>query len=167
MDISNITNPEAKNFLEAFLLHREINREFFMRVDEKDFDFRMVDTAERKSDSPRDSIAHLVNVEKTYLQAIQTGELKFGSYYYQDLENKSKEYLMKRLIETDQELIKILSFDENVNKKVQVKWSKEPIRAIDMLWSLRNHEILHTGWNIAIMDHLNMERFDALKRVWG
>ena len=27
--------------------------------------------------------------------------------------------------------------------------------------------ILHIGWNLALMDHLNMARYDMLKQYWG
>lgn len=80
MVISKITDPQAKAFIEQFLRDREINKEFYKRVPEDKFDFRMVNTPQRKSDS---------------------------------------------------------------------------------------HEILHQGWNLAIMDHLAIERFPALQEMWG
>lgn len=150
-----------------FFSHRDINREYFTRVPADQYDFRMVDTADRKSDSPRESLAHQINVEKTYLLAVRTGELKFGGHYDPELKKQSKEILLKKLEETDEELLELLSEEENINRKVNVPWNKEGIKALDMLWSLNSHEILHTGWNLATMDHLNMERFSALKKVWG
>lgn len=44
MDISKITDPQAKAFIGQFLKDREINKEFYRRVPEDKFDFRMVDT---------------------------------------------------------------------------------------------------------------------------
>jgi hypothetical protein len=41
------------------------------------------------------------------------------------------------------------------------------IQALDTLYLIRDHEILHVGWNLAIMDHLEMERFQSLKDAWG
>ena len=167
MDVPKVTNPEAKAFLQTFFMHRGINREYFDRVPEDKFDFRMVDIETRKSDTPRESLAHHINVEKTYILGAKTGELKFGAYYDPELKNKSKAELLKLLDETDRELIDLLGIDENINKIVQVGWNQAGVRVVDMLWSLNSHEILHTGWNLALMDHLNVERFPALKQIWG
>ncbi len=167
MDISKVTNPKAKDFLKTFFANREINREFYERVPENKFDFRMVDTPDRKSDSPRESLAHQINVQRTYMLAVEKGRLKFGDFYNQELKAKSKKELLSELKKADQELIAILASEEKCKKKVQVPWSKKLIDVVDMLWALDQHEVLHTGWNIAVMDHLNMERFPALKRMWG
>lgn len=167
MDFSRVTNPKAIDFLKSFFGHREINREFYKRVPEEKFDFRMVDTPERKSDSVRESLAHQINVQRTYMMAVEKGELRFGDYYNQQLKTESKEDLLKELETADKELINMLADKENLNKQIVVPWSKEPINMIDMFWGLNEHEILHTGWNIAIMDHLNVERFPALKNMWG
>lgn len=93
--------------------------------------------------------------------------MKFGTSYDRDLQTKSKDHLLKELDKTDKEMIDLLSVEENVHKKVVVEWNTEGIRVIEMLWSLNSHEILHTGWNLAVMDHLDMERFPALKQIWG
>ncbi len=58
MDTSKIINPEAKRFINAFFANRAINREYYELVLEEQYDYRMVDTAERKSDSPEESLAH-------------------------------------------------------------------------------------------------------------
>jgi uncharacterized damage-inducible protein DinB len=167
MDISNVSNPKAKDFLKTFFVNREINREFYKRVPEDKFDFRMVDKPGRKSDSPRESLAHQINVQRTYMLAVEKGELKFGDYYEQNLKVKSKDELLSELDKDDQELIEILADERKCKKKVKVPWSKQQVDAIDMLWGLDQHEVLHTGWNLAIMDHLSMGRFPALKKVWG
>jgi hypothetical protein len=41
------------------------------------------------------------------------------------------------------------------------------VLAVDMLWGLDSHEILHQGWNLALMDHLKIESFAELKAMWG
>lgn len=167
MDISKVTDPKAKDFLETFFLNREINREFYKRVPEDKFDFRMVDTPERKSDSPKESLAHQINVQRTYMKAVEKGELRFGDYYDQELKAKTKDELLTELEKVDKELIELLANEENLKKKIVVPWSKKLIGVVEMFWGLDAHEILHTGWNIAIMDHLNIERFLSLKRMWG
>lgn len=167
MELSKVTNKEALNFLHTFFLHRNVNRKYFNLVPEEKYDFRMVDTVDRKSDSPRESLAHHINVENTYILGIETGNLKFGSAYNKELLTKSKEELLKLWEEVDNRLVTLLSNEENVNRIVAVPWNKNGDRAIDMLWSLNSHEILHTGWNLAVMDHLNIERFPELKQIWG
>lgn len=67
----------------------------------------------------------------------------------------------------DQELIDMLADEEICQKMIKVPWSDQPANAVDMLWSLDRHEVLHTGWNIALMDHLSIKRFSALKKLWG
>jgi hypothetical protein len=32
---------------------------------------------------------------------------------------------------------------------------------------IRHHDILHIGWNLAVMDHLNVPRFESLIHYWG
>jgi len=77
MDIPKITDPQAKAFIEQFLRDREINREFYKRVPEDKFDFRMVNTPQRKSDSPRESLAHQIDTTRDYINGVKTGVLQF------------------------------------------------------------------------------------------
>lgn len=167
IDFSRVKDPKTKDFLQSFFAHREINREFYQRVPEDKFDFRMVDTAKRKSDSPRESLAHQINVQRIYMKAIEIGELRFGDYYNQKLKAKSKNELLQELEKADKELVDLLAKEENLKKKIIVPWNKKGVSAVEMLWGLQEHEILHTGWNLAIMDHLNIKRFSALKKMWG
>jgi hypothetical protein len=169
MDISKITNKEALAFFHQFSSDREVNREFYRRVPENKLDFRMVDNDKRKSDSPRESIAHQVDTSRDYINGAKTGQLKFG-VEYDDLQEPgklSKEQLLEKLKETEEQIVGILSDPEIGNKKVIVPWSKEPISAVSALWGLDSHEILHQGWNLALMDFLDIERFPALKNMWG
>lgn len=169
MDITKIKDPQAKAFIDQFLRDREINKEFYKRVPEDKFDYRMVDTPERKSDSPRESLAHQVDTTRDYINGVKTGVLKFRIEYADltELHKLTKDELLEKLEETEEELTEILSDPGISDKKVKVPWSKELIPAISSLWGLDSHEILHQGWNLAIMDHLNIERFPALKAMWG
>ncbi len=38
--------------------------------------------------------------------------------------------------------------------------------ALDVLYFQRDHDILHVGWNLALMDHLNIPRFASLIAYW-
>jgi len=167
MDFSKVTNQEARRFLTSFFLHREINREFYCQVPENRYDFRMVNVAEKISDSPRESLAHQINVQRAYTKAIKTGELKFGSYYDQKLKDFTKKALLLELERADEELIQMLSKEKFLKRKIVAPWSKKPANPVEMLWGLYEHEILHTGWNLALMDHLRIKRFPALRKVWG
>lgn len=168
IDGTKISNPEAKRFFEVFFMHRKINREFYKRVPDEHFGFCMVDTSERRSDSPRESLAHQINVQRNALRATESGKSQFGVDHDPSLKEKSKSELLGELVRVDQELTEFLADPENLKKKVKAPWSKELISAVDYLWgSLIPHEILHTGWNLAIMDHLNIGRFPELKAVWG
>lgn len=169
MDTSKIINPEAKRLFNTFFASRNINKEFYKRVPEDKFDYRMVDTPERKSDTPRESLAHQIDTTRDYINGVKNGVLKFG-IKYEDLPkliNLTKDQLLAKLEEAEQELVNLLSDPATFDKKVKVPWSQEPIPALASLWGLDSHEILHTGWNLAIMDHLNIERFPALKQMWG
>lgn len=169
MDHSKVTNPAAKAFLNQFFIDRGINREFYERVPEDKFDYRIVDTSDKKSDSPRESLAHQIETEIGYIKAIELGELKFGVEYedLSKLKQLSKQELLNKMQKVDQQLIDILADDQNCNKLITVPWSKTPIPAVTMIWSLDSHEILHIGWNLAVMDHLGIERFPKLKQMWG
>lgn len=53
-----------------------------------------------------------------------------------------------------------------VRSQVEVPWGGR-MNAVDLLFFLRDHDILHIGWNLAVMDHLNMPRFESLIQYWG
>lgn len=165
MDIIKIINHEAKDFLEQFLRDRKINKEFYKRVPEDKLDFRITD----KSDSIRKSIIHQVDTTRDYNNGVKTGILNFKVEYsdLKDLEHASKEVLLEKLEESEEELIEVLS-DSKINERtVKVPWSEKPIPAISSLWGLDSHEVLHQGWNLALMDILDIERFKELKKMWG
>jgi hypothetical protein len=49
---------------------------------------------------------------------------------------------------------------------VEVPWGGK-MNVVDVLFFLRDHDILHIGWNLALMDALNMPRYPALVQYWG
>lgn len=169
MKISNITNRETRRFINQFLIDRQINKDFYQMVSEEKLDFRMVDNPQRKSDSIRESIVHQIDTTRDYINGARTGILKFRQVYQDliDINNYSKLHLLQKLTDTENELMKLLSDPEINNKRVIVPWSQDPIPAVSSLWGLDSHEILHTGWNLALMDLLNIPRFPSLIKVWG
>jgi len=138
-------------------------------VPEDKFDFRMVDNNERKSDSPRESLIHQIDVTRDYVNGIKTGRLNF-KIVYPDLQNGKALYKGQLLIlleKSEKELISVLSDPKIENAVVAVPWSHESESVLSMIWALDSHETLHTGWNLAVMDHLGIERFPELKQMWG
>ena len=101
------------------------------------------------------------------MKAIKSGKLSWGEYTDENLKKLSKQELLSELAAADDELVAILSDENRVIKMVDVPWSDKPVGVVNMLWGLDSHEVLHTGWNIAVMDHLGMERFKELKEMWG
>jgi len=79
LDISSIKNPEVRHFYALYWPQRQIVYDFFTRLTEEQFDYRMVDTPERKSDTPRESLAHILYVQLVYLNGVKTGKLEFKS----------------------------------------------------------------------------------------
>lgn len=168
MDLSTITNPEALRLAKVFFTYRGINRKFFELVPEEQFDFRMVDTKNRKSDSPRESLAHLIEIESSYLLGAGDGlGNQWGRAKRPELKTQSKEYLLAELAKKDQELIAFLADNKNLEKTVQVKWSDKQVTVLSYLWAMNDHEILHNGWNLAMMDVLDIPRFEELVQIWG
>lgn len=169
--ISKITDPQAKTFIVQFLRDREINTEYYKRVPEEKYDFRMVDTPERKSDSPRESLIHQIYVTRNYIYSVEVGKQEWSDARYDllmkpEIKKFTKGNLLDELEKSELELIELLRKTYISKKSVKVPWAKKPIPAINSLWGLDSHEILHQGWNLSIMDHLNIDRFQALKDMW-
>ena len=105
----------------------------------------MVDSPQRKSDSPRESLAHQIGVQNDYLNGVITGTLAFNSGDDKLLKSLTKAELLEKLQEVDRKLIDLLSEPDIGKRKVKVPWIEAPIPAITSLWALDSHEILHTG----------------------
>ena len=87
-----------------------------------------------------------------------------GVEHYRKL---SKDQLLAEMEHIDQEMLAYLtdeSFD--ASQPVQVFWGGE-MNPMDVLYFLRDHDILHIGWNLAVMDHLNIPRYESLIQYWG
>jgi len=127
----------------------------------------MVDTPERKSDTPREGLAHLLYVQLVYLNAVKTGKLDFKSMGVEHYVRMTKEQLLAEMERIDQETWTYLTAETfDSQSKVDVPWGGQ-MNAVDLLFFLRDHDILHIGWNLALMDHLNVPRFESLIMYWG
>jgi hypothetical protein len=154
------------------MLHREVNREFYRRVPAEKLDYRMVDTKTRRADSPRESLLHQLYVVRNYVYAVKTGVMQWGPrrealLMAPALARWGKKRLLEELERTEEELIDLLSRPDIDDVAVKVPWRDEPLPALRLLEGLIDHEILHAGWNLALMDHLHMDRYPALSRVWA
>jgi hypothetical protein len=78
-DIGSIQGPRVRTFYSLYWPQRRIVSDFFARLAEEQFDYRMVDTPERKADTPRASLAHILYVQLVYLNGVKTGKLEFKS----------------------------------------------------------------------------------------
>jgi hypothetical protein len=172
LETSKITSLEARRFLGRFMLNREVNREFYRRVPADKLDYRMVDSKTRRSDSPRESLLHQLFVVRNYVHSVKTGVMQWGEERQRllmvpALGRWGKQRLLEEMRRTEQELVDLLALPDIESQCVKVAWQEEPLPALRLLEGLNDHEILHTGWNLALMDHLGMERYPALSQLWG
>ena len=166
-DITSIKNPQVRQFYALYWPHRQILNDFYTLLSEDLFDYRMVDTPQRKSDSPRQSLAHILYVQLDYLTSARTGKLEFTSQGVEHYWQMSKDELLAEMERIDQDMFAFLtSAAFEPSAPVDVFWGG-PMPAIDVLHFLREHDILHVGWNLAIMDHVNMPRYQSLVQYWG
>jgi hypothetical protein len=111
-------------------------------------------------------------VVRNYVYSVKTGVLQWGEerqalLMAPALSRWGKQRLLDEMHKTEQELVDLLALPDIDERTVKVGWQDEPMPAVRLLYSLNDHEILHTGWNLALMDHLQMERYPALSRSWG
>jgi len=166
-DISSIKNSQVRIFYSLWWPQHQILSDFMVGLTEEQLDYRMVDAPSRKADTPRESIAHILYVELVYLNAVKTGKLEFKSMGTEHCGSMTKEQLLAEWERIDNEMFTYLTaetFDSQA--QVDVPWGGK-MNAVDLLFFLRDHDILHIGWNLAVMDHLNTERFESLTRYWG
>ena len=166
-DISSIKDPRVRVFYSLYGSQHQIVYGFFTCLTEEQFDYRMVDTPERKSDTPRESLAHILYVQLVYLNGVKTGKLEFKSMGVEHYREMTKAQLLAEMERIDEEMFTCLTgeaFDSSGT--VDVPWGGE-MNVVDVLFFLKDHDILHIGWNLALMDHLNVPRFESLIQYWG
>jgi hypothetical protein len=167
IDISSIPDPKVRAFYALTWTQHHILWDFYTCLEEEQYDFRMVDTPGRKADTPRESLAHILYVQLVYWNAMRTGTLEFKSMGSEGHARMKKADLLAEWERIDREMFAFLTAPEfNSDGQVQVPWGGL-LNAVDLLFFLRDHEILHIGWNLAIMDHLNIARYPSLIQYWG
>ena len=167
LDVSSIQDPRVRAFYSLYWSQHQIILDFFTRLAEEQFDYRMMDTPERKSDTPRESLAHILYVQLVYLNGVKTGKLEFKSMGTEHYREMTKAQLLAEMERIDAEMFAYLTAEPfDSSRTVDVPWGGQ-MNAIDVLFFLRDHDILHIGWNLALMDHLNVPRFESLIQYWG
>jgi hypothetical protein len=77
-----------------------------------------------------------------------------------------KQQLLDELAALDEEMYRHTTGpDFNPATPVKTSWGDET--TLSVLYLVRDHDILHVGWNLALMDHLDMERYQSLVDIWG
>jgi uncharacterized damage-inducible protein DinB len=166
-DITSIKNLQVRAFYSLWWPQHQVIYDFFTRLTEEQFDYRMVDTPGRKSDTPRESLAHILYVELVYLNGVKTGKLEFKSMGVEHCGTMTKGQLLAEWERIDEEMFTYLTAETfDSQSTVDVPWGGK-MNAVDVLFFLRDHDILHIGWNLALMDHLNVPRFESLIQYWG
>ena len=166
MDASLAVNPQVKIFLYLYLPQRNILRDFYELLSEKQYDFRLPTKPDRHSDSPRESLAHILEYRLLCFNAIKSGMFEFKSMGVESYKQATKQELLAAWDQIEEEMLTYcnqLEFDDN--RKVVLPWGEWNV--IETLSLIRDHEILHVGWNLALMDMLGMKRFTSLSDYWG
>lgn len=167
IDLSTIPNPQVRTFYALYWSQHRILVEFYERLGEERYDARLVDTPDRKADTPRESLAHILYVQLVYLNAVKTGQLEFKALGTEGYKEMAKAQLLAEMERVDRALYDTLTaagFDSTCT--VEVPWGGR-MNAVDLLFFLRDHDILHIGWNLAVMDLVHMPRYEALIQYWG
>lgn len=166
-ELVSIQDQPVRTFYMLYWPQHQILIDFFKLLPEEKYDFRLVETAVRKADTPRESLAHILYVQYVYLNSVKTGRLEFKSMGTEHFNSMSKDQLLMEWEKCDEEIYAFLTADQFDSKlRVEVPWGGT-MNAIDLLFFLRDHDILHIGWNQVIMDLFNVPRFESLRQYWG
>jgi len=166
-DLNAIKNQSVRTFYALYWPQHKIIIDFFNLLLEDQYDFCMVQTAKRKSDTPRDSLAHIIYVQRVYLNGVKTGTLEFKSMDTEHFSTLPKVSLLAEVECCDIEIYSYLTSDNfDSSRSVVVPWGGS-MNAVDLLFFLRDHDILHIGWNLAMMDLLDVPRYASLSQYWG
>lgn len=167
IDTNNFTDEQVKLFYTLYLPQYTILKDFYELLAEEHYDYRMVDTTKVRSDTPRESLAHMLEYRLFVLNGVKTQQFEFKSMGFEVFRNMTKQELLAQWARIDQEFVTTLNaegFDSQAS--VTTPWGMNMTR-VEILYLIRDHEILHVGWNLALMDHLGMPRFASLAEYWG
>lgn len=162
LDISSITNLEARKTVEFWLAQRNLNRGCYTLVPEDKFDFRV---AEGFATS-RENLTYQIKVHDNLLKCIKEGTLVFGKHYQElDLEGLTKEELLEVWDGIDRQIIEMLA-SEDPQRIIAVPEGFEP-SLTGAVATLQGHEIYHIKENRSMLRTLKIPEFEGLWRMWG
>lgn len=163
----NTSNPTVQAFFDAYIPQRNIIREFYEKLPEDKYDFSMVKDPNRKSDTPRQSLAHILEYRLLVFDGVKTGKFEFKSMGVEHYYSASKQELLEEWDKIERQFVDFCcatNFD--AQKEIEMPWGGT-LSAAGTLYLIRDHEILHVGWNLAFMDLLGIDRFQSLIDAWG
>lgn len=153
--------PATREVYELYLGQRRIIRDFFLLLPETQYDFQI----SPRSSTPRWCLAHILDLQLVWLDALRTGELRFRAMGV-DV-TASKDVLLKRMDEIEAALFEIVQASTfAATDVVTTEWGKQLTKSSAIL-AIREHDVLHIGWNDAFMDFIEMPRYDSLRAYWG
>ncbi len=159
-------NPLVESFILAYENDYKIVKDFYTLLPEDKYDFRLVETEQTRSDSPKESLAHILEVQLMYVAGCKTGKLEFKDMDVNHYWKMSKEELLAESNKLNNQLLEYISSEDfDPQRVVEVPWGKST--ALGILYEMRSHLILHEGWNLALMDILEIPRYESLKNIWG
>jgi hypothetical protein len=166
-EITSINNQSVQAFYSLYWPQHQILIDFFNQLGEEHYDFRMASLEKRKSESPRESLAHIIFVQSVYLDSAKTGKLNFNAISIEPFKTLSRAELLAKWELCDTEMYTFLTGENfDSTSTISVPWGGV-MNAIDLLFFLRDHDILHIGWNLAYMDMLDLPRYNSLMQYWG
>jgi len=166
-ELAVIKNPQVRTFYMLYWSQHQILVDFYTMLPEDQYDFCLSKIENRNADTPRESLAHIIYVQYVYLSGVKSGKLEFSSMGTEHFSSLPKEQLITEWEKSDAELYAYLTADVfESGAGVEVPWGGM-MNGIDLLFFLRDHDILHIGWNLALMDLLDIERYPSLAQYWG
>lgn len=166
LPIDTIHHPDVRLFYALYWPQRCILRDFYTLLPEEQYDARVVDTPTRHADTPRESLIHLIRIQQIYLAALHTRVLRFEPQHPPLHATMRKPDLMHGWEQVEQAMFDTLTADTfNATQPITVPWGESA--PVDLLFFLRDHDILHIGWNLAVMDYLDLPRYASLTAYWG
>ena len=165
-DTPEVRSPRARRFLESYRAHRSLNRAFYRQLPADRLDCA-IDSSGRRADTPRASLVHQLYVTRNYAYSVRTGVLRWGPdresllVIPAALTSFDKARLLLELERVERELLDVLAGPDIEQRLVDVPWSEAPIDALTLLDRLNTHEVLHTSWNLELMQRLSIGRAPA------
>jgi hypothetical protein len=167
MSLERIKDDRVRSSFGHYLIQRSILRDFFNNLSDDDYDFRMLENENRKADTPRESLAHTLHFQLINFSALKTGKLEYKSQGVDHYWKISRSELIAEMERIERLFFEFLTAEDfNENAIIITPWG-EQWNCLDILSGLRDHDILHIGWNLALMDFLDMPRYASLANYWG